>query len=134
YANRNKLRPLPTLKSCLGMVVRDSGHKRVPLPPAMITAYRMGGKPTSVAVQSSGVTPASLLAAALDANPSRPLFTFYDDATGERVELSVASFENWVAKTANLLRNGLDAQPGERIAVRLPAHWQGAVWMLAAWS
>lgn len=80
------------------------------------------------------MTPASLLAAALDANPSRPLFTFYDDATGERVELSVASFENWVAKTANLLRNGLDAQPGERIAVRLPAHWQGAVWMLAAWS
>lgn len=94
----------------------------------------MGGKPSCGSVESSVVTPASLLAAALEANPSGPLLTFYDDDTGERIELSATSFDNWVAKTANLLRDGLDAQPGERIELRLPPHWQGAVWILAAWS
>ncbi len=79
-------------------------------------------------------TPAGLLAAALRADPARPLITFYDDATGERVELSVATFGNWVAKTANLLQDGLNAQPGDRLALLLPAHWQTAVWLMAAFS
>ena len=35
---------------------------------------------------------------------ARPLITFYDDATGERVELSAATTANWAAKAANLLR------------------------------
>ncbi|MFD0393659.1 TIGR03089 family protein [Streptomyces nogalater] len=56
-------------------------------------------------------TPADLLASALAADPGRPLVTFYDDATGERVELSVATFANWVAKTANLLQGDLAATP-----------------------
>jgi uncharacterized protein (TIGR03089 family) len=86
------------------------------------------------AVTSSAVTPAGLLADALRADPGRPLITFYDDATGERVELSVATFHNWVAKTANLLQDGLGAQPGDRMALLLPAHWQTAVWLLAAFS
>lgn len=60
--------------------------------------------------------------------------TFYDDATGERVELSVATFANWVAKTANLLQGDLAAQPGDRLALLLPAHWQSAVWLLACAS
>ncbi|MER6066871.1 MULTISPECIES: TIGR03089 family protein [unclassified Streptomyces] len=76
-------------------------------------------------------TPADLLASALAADPGRPLVTFYDDATGERVELSVATFANWVAKTANLLQGDLSAGPGDRVALLLPAHWQTAVWLLA---
>ncbi|MFJ2960605.1 TIGR03089 family protein [Streptomyces sp. NPDC087270] len=83
---------------------------------------------------SSALTPAGLLADALRADPGRPLITFYDDATGERVELSVATFANWVAKTANLLQDGLGAEPGDRVALLLPAHWQTAVWLLAAFS
>ncbi|MFE6285997.1 TIGR03089 family protein [Streptomyces sp. NPDC057877] len=79
-------------------------------------------------------TPADLLRSALAADPSRPLVTFYDDATGERVELSVATFANWVAKTANLLQDGMSAEPGERVALLLPAHWQTAVWLLACSS
>jgi uncharacterized protein (TIGR03089 family) len=79
-------------------------------------------------------TPAGLLAAALRGDPGRPLITFYDDATGERVELSVATFANWVAKTANLLQDELGAQPGDRLALLLPAHWQTAVWLLAGFS
>ncbi|MCA1220326.1 TIGR03089 family protein [Streptomyces sp. 8L] len=79
-------------------------------------------------------TPADLLRSALAADPARPLVTFYDDATGERVELSVATFSNWVAKTANLLQDDLSAGPGDRLALLLPAHWQTAVWLLACAS
>jgi uncharacterized protein (TIGR03089 family) len=79
-------------------------------------------------------TPAALLAAALRSDPARPFLTFYDDATGERVELSLTTLDNWVAKTANLLQDELGTQPGERVAILLPPHWLGAVWPLAAWS
>ncbi|MGK5641290.1 TIGR03089 family protein [Streptomyces sp. URMC 126] len=79
-------------------------------------------------------TPADLLRSALAAEPARPLVTFYDDATGERVELSVATFANWVAKTANLLQGDLAAEPGDRLALLLPAHWQTAVWLVACSS
>ena len=79
-------------------------------------------------------TPAGLLGSALAEDPARPLVTYYDDATGERVELSVATFANWVAKTANLLQDELSAEPGDRLALLLPAHWQTAVWLLACSS
>ncbi|MFF5976611.1 TIGR03089 family protein [Streptomyces sp. NPDC012769] len=85
-------------------------------------------------MNASDRTPADLLRSALAADPSRPLVTFYDDATGERVELSVATFANWVAKTANLLQGELSASPGDRLALLLPAHWQTAVWLLACAS
>ncbi|WP_035801102.1 TIGR03089 family protein [Kitasatospora mediocidica] len=79
-------------------------------------------------------TPAELLRAALGEDPARPLVTFYDDATGERVELSVRTFDNWVAKTSNLLQDELNAGPEDRAALLLPAHWQTAVWLVACWS
>lgn len=85
-------------------------------------------------MNASDRTPADLLRSALAADPARPLVTFYDDATGERVELSVATFANWVAKTANLLQGELAAEPGDRLALLLPAHWQSAVWLIAAAS
>ncbi|WP_267246134.1 TIGR03089 family protein [Streptomyces sp. PR69] len=85
-------------------------------------------------MNASDRTPADLLRSALAADPARPLVTFYDDATGERVELSVATVANWVAKTANLLQGDLAAAPGDRLALLLPAHWQSAVWLLACSS
>ncbi|MFF8291188.1 TIGR03089 family protein [Streptomyces sp. NPDC016309] len=85
-------------------------------------------------MNASDRTPADLLRSALAADPARPLVTYYDDATGERVELSVATFANWVAKTANLLQDGLSAEPGDRVALLLPAHWQTAVWLVACAS
>ncbi|MFF5568548.1 TIGR03089 family protein [Streptomyces sp. NPDC012623] len=85
-------------------------------------------------MNASDRTPADLLRSALTADPARPLITFYDDATGERVELSVATFANWVSKTANLLQDELSAEPGDRLALLLPAHWQSAVWLLACSS
>jgi uncharacterized protein (TIGR03089 family) len=65
---------------------------------------------------------------------ARPLLTFYDDATGERTELSGATTLNWVAKTANLLRDGAGLGPGDVAAVGLPVHWQSAVVLFGCWS
>lgn len=64
---------------------------------------------------------------------SRPLITHYDDAAGTRVELSVATMANWAAKTANWLAEEFDVEPGTKVAVRLPAHWQTAGVLLGAW-
>ncbi|MCU0266884.1 MAG: TIGR03089 family protein, partial [Actinomycetia bacterium] len=68
-------------------------------------------------------TTSGLLADTLHRDPARPLLTHYDDATGERVELSVATTANWVAKTANLLADELDVGPGAVVALALPRHW-----------
>jgi uncharacterized protein (TIGR03089 family) len=80
----------------------------------------------------------TLTAALLDpylaaATAARPLLTYYDDATGERVELSAATTANWAAKAANLLRDECDVEPGTPVAVLLPAHWQTATVLLASW-
>jgi uncharacterized protein (TIGR03089 family) len=82
----------------------------------------------------SATHPADLLRATLAEDPARPLVTFYDDATGERIELSAKTFDNWVAKTANMLVDGLAAEPGERVVLALPPHWQSAVWLFGCWS
>jgi uncharacterized protein (TIGR03089 family) len=66
--------------------------------------------------------------------PGRPFVTYYDLATGERTELSGTTTANWVAKTANLLVDELDAESGTRIEVALPTHWLRTVWILAAWA
>ncbi len=67
------------------------------------------------------------------ANPAGPRITYYDDATGERIELSTATLANWAAKTANLLRDEMGAEPGSRVAVLLPAHWQTAAVLFGIW-
>jgi hypothetical protein len=71
--------------------------------------------------------------ATVGARRDQPLITFYDDATGERTELSGATLTNWVAKTANLLVDGLGLAPGQRAAVCLPPHWQTAAVLLSCW-
>ena len=75
----------------------------------------------------------ALLDPLLATNPMGPRITFYDDATGERIELSTVTLANWAAKTANLLRDELGAGPGSRVAVLLPAHWQTAAVLLGVW-
>jgi uncharacterized protein (TIGR03089 family) len=79
----------------------------------------------------------NLTAAVLDpllrSDPMGPRVTYYDDASGERIELSTVTLANWAAKTANLLRDELGAGPGTRVVVLLPAHWQTAAVLLGAW-
>jgi len=79
-------------------------------------------------------TPHAVLQSELRRDGARPLLTFYDDETGERVELSVVTFDNWVSKTANMLQDGLSISPGDRVLVSLPAHWQTLVWVMASWA
>jgi uncharacterized protein (TIGR03089 family) len=74
----------------------------------------------------------ALLAALQASDPGRPRVTWY--GPGERVELSARVLTNWVAKTANLLVEELDAGPGTAVAIDLPPHWKQLVWALACWS
>lgn len=83
---------------------------------------------------SSAGNAASLPGRATAADPARPLLTWYDDGTGERVELSGLTLANWVAKTANLLVDGCGLGPGDAAEVRLPPHWQTAAVLLGCWS
>jgi uncharacterized protein (TIGR03089 family) len=69
----------------------------------------------------------------LRADPVGPRITYYDDATGERIELSAVTLANWAAKTGNLLRDELGAGPASRIAILLPAHWQTAAVLFGVW-
>lgn len=82
-------------------------------------------------------TPTTLSGAILDpmlrADPVGPRITYYDDATGERIELSAVTLANWAAKTGNLLRDELAAGPASRVAILLPAHWQTAAVLFGVW-
>jgi uncharacterized protein (TIGR03089 family) len=89
--------------------------------------------PYSAAMTSPDTFPMAL-AAQLRADAARPLVTFYDDTTGERVELSVTTFANWVAKTSGLVQDELDVERGATLLLDLPTHWLTAVWVGAAWS
>jgi uncharacterized protein (TIGR03089 family) len=77
---------------------------------------------------------ALVLGRPVTADQGTPFLTFYDDATGERTELSYATTDNWVAKTANFLRDGLDVAPGHAVTVDLPPHWQTVVVTFAVWA
>jgi uncharacterized protein (TIGR03089 family) len=77
---------------------------------------------------------ARVFADAIATDPTRPLLTWYDDATGERTELSGATLANWVAKTANLLVDEAALAPGDTAGVPLPPHWQTAAVLLGCWS
>lgn len=68
-------------------------------------------------------TPEQQFADLLAAEPSRPFVTYYDEASGERSELSVKSLANWVAKTHHLLGTELGLGVGDTALVAVPAHW-----------
>jgi uncharacterized protein (TIGR03089 family) len=74
-----------------------------------------------------------LLRPLLKTSSARPLITHYDDEAGSRVELSVSTTANWAAKTANWLVEEVDVEPGDEIAMLLPAHWQTLGILLGAW-
>lgn len=75
----------------------------------------------------------TLLAALQASDPGRPRVTWYGP-DGERVELSARVLGTWVAKTANLIVEELDADAASTVVLDLPAHWRTLVWALAAWS
>lgn len=72
----------------------------------------------------------SLLAPAR--HSTHPYLTWYS-CGGERVELSGRVFDNWVAKSANLLHEEFDLVPGSVVATDMPGHWKSAALVLACW-
>ena len=58
---------------------------------------------------------------------AQPLLTLYDGPA--RVELSGATTANWVAKSANLLVDGLGGP--RRVGLLLPLHWQSVALLLS---
>lgn len=74
-----------------------------------------------------------LMTALRSGQSTSPRLTWYGP-DAERVELSGRVLENWVAKTSNLLQDELDAEPGTRLRLDLPAHWKSVILALAAWQ
>ncbi len=76
-----------------------------------------------------------IMADLLRSDSGRPRVTFYDETSGERIELSAVVLDNWVAKAANLLVEEFDAGPGTVITLRLPdGHWRTLYWALGVFA
>ncbi|MDK1360126.1 TIGR03089 family protein [Arthrobacter sp. zg-Y1219] len=82
---------------------------------------------------SARITVPTLLSTLRTKQATSPALIWYGPGS-ERIELSGKVLDNWVAKTSNLLVDELDAEPGIRIRLDLPAHWKTLVWALAAWQ
>jgi uncharacterized protein (TIGR03089 family) len=80
------------------------------------------------------VTGLETLMAAATTAAELPVLTYYDDATGERIDLTADALAGWAARVARLLHEGCGLGPGDRAAVLLPPHWQTAAVLLGAWS
>ena len=95
-----------------------------------------GGGPVPAHSPPETMSPVDLLEqwTARSGGAGLPLVTYYDVGTGERTELSGTTTRNWVAKASSLLVDELDAEPGTRLWIGLPTHWQRTVWLLAAWN
>ena len=79
------------------------------------------------------LTPAAVLDNELRRDGARPFVTNYD-AGGGRVELSVATIANWVAKTAGYLEDEVGVGPDDQVGVEPTLHWLTAVMLLAGWA
>lgn len=75
-----------------------------------------------------------LLRGQVQAHGHAPLLTYYGAASGERTELSFATFDNWASKTANLFVEELGLRRGGRVLSAVTDHWIGAVVLAAAWK
>ncbi len=71
-----------------------------------------------------------LLAARVRTDPGAPLITWYG-GDGRREELSAVTFATAVAKTAALLTDEWDLADDLTVRLKLPLHWQAAVWLAA---
>lgn len=75
-----------------------------------------------------------MLRAELARNGARPFLTWYDDGSGERIELSVATAANWAVKAANQLLDDHGVDAGDPVTIDAPSHWLGFVAALGIWT
>ena len=78
-------------------------------------------------------SPLEFLDRALRADAARPYITYVDPTAGARVELSGTTLDNWVAKTANLLRDEFGLEAGDTAFLAPTHHWLTPVFLLGAW-
>jgi uncharacterized protein (TIGR03089 family) len=128
-ANRNRYRRLAHIASPDHRIMTGRRRRAHQIPAATARDDVMGA---SAPIEPETVD--GLFRRAASTDPTRPLLTWYDDATGERVELSGATLDNWVAKTANLVVDGCGLGTGDRAAALLPPHWQTAAVLLGCWT
>ncbi|BBE22084.1 hypothetical protein MN0502_09670 [Arthrobacter sp. MN05-02] len=76
-------------------------------------------------------TPAGILARMRSVSSSSPRLVWH--GLEGRIELSGRVFDNWVAKSANLLADELDATDGTTVAFDLPVHWKSLALAFACW-
>ena len=116
-------------------IVRRPARRTRSAAPTRTFPRRRRSSPPAPTSRSASTEPLTTLSGAildpmLRADPVGPRITYYDDATGERIELSAVTLANWAAKTGNLLRDELGAgpgQPGRDLAARALADRGGAV-------
>lgn len=94
----------------------------------------MSGQWPGTSTDEGVVDVAEILPARRPDDPGERLLTYYDDATGEHVDLSAAELGGWAARVGNLLVRGCGLHAGARACVLLPPHWQTAAVLLGAWS
>lgn len=76
-----------------------------------------------------------LRTALLAGDLSRPRLTWYDDNSGERIDLTGKTLAKWVAKAANWLDTEMALAPGDDLRLTIPPdHWRAIYWSLAAWT
>ncbi|THJ67881.1 hypothetical protein E8P82_03345 [Arthrobacter echini] len=76
-------------------------------------------------------SPAALLARMRSSSPASPRLIWHGNEG--RIELSGRVFDNWVAKSSNLLVEELDAVEGTEVAFDLPVHWKTLALAFACW-
>lgn len=67
-----------------------------------------------------------ILKTLLEADPSAPRLTCYDETTGGRTDLSAITLDNWASKIANMLHDEFDLVAGDQVWIDLPLIWQAA--------
>ncbi len=77
-------------------------------------------------------TPLAILSHMRSVNPSSPRLVWH--GREGRIELSGRVFDNWVAKSSNLLVDELDAESGTTVELDLPVHWKSLALAFACWQ
>lgn len=78
---------------------------------------------------------ARILPRLVQRDATAPAVTYYDDASGERIELSAKVVSMWASKASHWLTDEMLVDPGGRVHLDLPArHWRTIYWAFAVWS
>lgn len=89
------------------------------------------GPPSSATASGPSRVDVARLLDDLGGDP-RPRLTWYSTG-GNRVELTGRDLVRWVAKTAHLLVEEGDVEPGSQVRVSLGPDWRAPVFWLATW-